>query len=100
MKLNIVGYEGSSGVSKAGKAYEIGQLHTLAPLAEPFGDAGVARGQMGTTYRTPLPLIMKLKNTPCPFMAEVDIRDVMRFGKREQDVYDIILLTVDRKVVP
>lgn len=90
MKLQIVGIEGSSGVGKtSGKAFEIGQLHTLAPLAEPYGDAGVSKGQMGTTYRCPLPLIMKIKHLTPPFIAEVDVRDVMKFGKREQEVLDI-----------
>lgn len=98
MKLQIVGYEGSSGVSpKTGKPYEIGQLHALAPLSAPYGDGNVSRGVMGTTYRCPLPLIMKLGTMPAPFMAEVDIRDVMKFGKREQEVYDITPLDVLRK---
>lgn len=100
MKMQIVGFEGSSGVSaKSGKAYEIGQLHALAPLAAPYGDAGVSKGAMGTTYRCPLPLIMKIQSLPCPFMAEVDVRDVMKFGKREQEVFDIAPVEVTRKVV-
>lgn len=99
MKLTIVGFEGSSGVAKlSGKAYAIGQLHTLARLAEPFLDGGISKGQMGTTYRCPLPLIEKIKGLHPPFQAEVNIEDVMRFGKREQDVLDISPLETLRKV--
>lgn len=90
MKMQIVGFEGTSGVGKtSGKAYEIGQLHTVIDLSEPFGDAGVSKGQMGTTYRCPLPLIMNIKHLQPPFVAEVEVRDVMKFGKREQEVLDI-----------
>lgn len=95
MKLQIVGIEGSSGVSnKSGKAYEIGQLHTLAVLAPPLAEGGISRGQMGTTYRCPLPLIEKVKHLAPPFMAEVTIQPVMRFGKREEEVTDIAPVAV------
>lgn len=89
-KMQIVGFEGSSGVGKtSGKAYAIGQLHTLARLAEPFQEGGISRGQMGTTYPCPLPLVEKIRHLTPPFLAEVDVQDVMRFGKREQQVIDI-----------
>lgn len=98
MRMQIVGFEGSSGVSgKSGKAYEIGQLHALAPLSAPYGDAGVAKGSMGTSYRCPLPLIMKIQSLPCPFVAEVEVIDVMKFGKREQEVRDITPVETTRK---
>jgi len=90
MKMHIVGFEGSSGVSKAGNAYAMGQLHTLAQLAEPFSAEGISKGQMGTTYRCPLPLVEKIKHLPTPLVAEVDVRAVMRFGKREEEVFDIV----------
>lgn len=90
MKMHIVGFEGSSGMGKtSGKAYEIGQLHTVCELAPPYGDAAVSKGGMGTTYRCPLPLIMAIKHLQPPFIAEVELRDVMKFGKREQEVVDV-----------
>lgn len=99
MRIQIVGFEGSSGVSaKNGKAYEIGQLHALAPLAGAYGD-GISKGAMGTTYRCPLPLITKIQGLPTPFMAEVEVIDVMKFGKREQEVRDISPIETVRKVV-
>lgn len=98
-KMQIVGFEGSSGVGKtSGKAYAIGQLHTLAALAAPFSDSGISKGQMGTTYQCPLPLVEKVKHLQPPFVAEVELRDVMRFGKREQEVLDITPVESVRKV--
>ena len=98
MRMQIVGFEGTSGVSgKSGKAYEIGQLHALAPLAAPYGDDAVAKGVMGTTYRCSLLLIQKIKGLPTPFMAEVEVIDVMKYGKREQEVRDISPIETIRK---
>lgn len=97
MKVQIVGFEGSSGVGKtSGKAYAIGQLHTLAQLAEAFQDEGISKGQMGTTYKCPLPLVEKIKHLQPPFMAEVDVRPVMRFGKREEEVHDIAPISLSK----
>ena len=97
MKVQIVGFEGSSGVGKtSGKAYAMGQIHTLATLAEPFSEGGISKGQMGTTYRCPLPLVEKVKHLQPPFVAEVDIRPVMRFGKREDEVHDINPVAVSK----
>lgn len=98
MKMQIVGFEGSQGVGKiSGKAYAIGQLHTLASLAAPLSDDGISSGQMGTTYRCPLPLVEKIKHLRPPFMAEVDVRAEMRFGKREEVVYDVTPITTTTK---
>lgn len=97
MKMHIVGFEGSQGVSKAGKAYAMGQLHTLAQLAEPFQAEGISKGQMGTTYRCPLPLVEKIKHLAPPFAAEVDVRAVMRFGKREEEIFDILPVNTEKK---
>ena len=97
MKMQIVGFEGSSGVGKSsGKAYAIGQLHTLAHLAEPYQEGGISRGMMGTTYQCPLPLVEKVRHLQPPFMADVDVRAVMRFGKREEQVFDILPVTTSK----
>jgi hypothetical protein len=74
----------------------MGQIHTLATLAEPFSEGGISKGQMGTTYRCPLPLVEKVKHLLPPFVAEVDIRPVMRFGKREDEVHDISPVSVSK----
>lgn len=99
MKMQIVGFEGSSGVGKkTGKAYAVGQLHTLARLAEPFNEDGISKGQMGTTFRCPLPLIEKIKHLAPPFVAEVTVESVMRFGNREEEVTDIAPSEVQKRV--
>ena len=91
-KMQIVGFEGSQGVSKAGKPYEIGQIHTIANLAPPFSEDGISKGLQGTTFRVPLELIQKIKQLQPPFLADVTIEHVMMFGKREERVTDIVPL--------
>jgi hypothetical protein len=91
-KMQIVGFEGSQGVSKAGKPYEIGQIHTVANLAPPFNEDGIAKGLQGTTFRVSLDLIQKIKQLQPPFLADVTIEHVMTFGKREERITDIVLL--------
>lgn len=96
MKMTIVGLEASSGVSgKTGKAYEIGQIHAIAKLAPPLGLNNVATGSMGTTYACPVAVVKTVAHNPTPFVAEVMIEDVMRFGKREQVV---TLITPEKAV--
>lgn len=92
MKMQVVGFEGSEGMSKAGKPYEIGQLHVVVNLAPAFSDAGIAKGLMGTTFRCDLGLIQKIKHLQPPFMADVVIDHVMKFGKREEQVTDVVPL--------
>lgn len=89
MRMQVVGFEGSQGVGKKGP-YEIGQVHTIAQLAPPFSENGIAKGLMGTTFRCSLELIQKLKQLQPPFMAEVTIEHVMKFGKREEQLTDIV----------
>ena len=90
-KMQVIGVECSApgAVSKAGVPYDIGQIHTIVPLAPPLG-AGVAKGSMGSTYRCESALIRSVSHLPVPFVADVDVRDVMRFGKREQQVFGIV----------
>jgi hypothetical protein len=91
MKMQIIGLEASSGTSgKTGKAYEIGQIHAIARLAPPLGAGNTAKGQMGTTYRCGVELINSISHNTLPFMAEADVQDVMRFGKREQEVFGVV----------
>lgn len=90
MKMEIVGFEGSKGIGKkSGKPYEIGTLHILADLAPAFSEDGIAKGKMGTSYDCPLDVIQKIKHLNTPFIAEVDIAPVMRFGKREEEVRSV-----------
>lgn len=90
-KLQVVGFEAVEDVSKkTGQAYAIGQLHTMVELAPAFKDTAVAKGFMGSTYRCEVSLIQKIKHLQPPFLAEVVIEPVMRFGKREEQVVDVV----------
>lgn len=90
MKMQIVGFEGSQGIGKkSGKAYEIGQLHVIADLAPAFSEDGIAKGMMGTTYQCSLEVIQKIKHLQPPFVADVEVAPVMRFGKREEEVRQV-----------
>lgn len=90
MQVQVIGLEGSApgAVSKSGKEYDIGALHTVARLAPPFDAKGVAKGNMGTAYRCPSELVRKLAHLPLPFLAELVVETVMKFGKPELTVID------------
>lgn len=89
MRTQVIGLESSEGIGKtSGKPYAIGQVHVIAPLAPPMGD-GVATGHMGTTFRVEPALVKSLGVTPLPFLADIEISTVMRFGKPETTVTSI-----------
>lgn len=91
MKLQIIGFEGVEDVSKkTGKPYSLGNIHTMAELAPSFSENGTAKGFMGTTLRCDVSLIHKIKHLQPPFMADVQVGYVMRFGKREEEVTNIV----------
>ena len=95
MKMQVIGFEGSSGNSgKTGKAYEIGQLHAIVRLAAPYGEGSISKGAMGSTYRCSLALIQKIQLVTVPFIADVEVTDIMKYGKREQEVIDIVVEAV------
>lgn len=90
MRTQVIGIEASEGVSgKTGKAYSIAQLHCIAPLAAPMA-GGVARGSMGTTYRVDAAIVKGLGERPVPFLADLNIRTVMKFGKPEMEVLEVV----------
>lgn len=97
MKMKILGFDGAAGIGKkSGKDFAFGNLHTEAELAPAWGEGGIAKGSMGTTYDCPLPLVQKIQHLQPPFMADVDIRPVMRFSKREEMVFDISPINVSK----
>lgn len=98
MKMQIIGVEISEGISKAGKPYSIGRLHTTIALAPPMaGTENVARGFVGTTYDCDVVLLRKVQHLPFPITAEVTVTPVQRFGKREELVSDIAPLDLVKK---
>lgn len=97
MRMQIIGFEGNADISKkTGQPYEIGQIYTVVRLAAPYGSA-ISRGSMGSTYRCPLALIKKIEAVTTPFIADVEVVDVMKYGKREQEVLDITPVELARK---
>lgn len=99
MKVTICGIEVNEGVSKkTGNAYSMGSLHTICALAPPFGGKdNIAKGFMGTTYEADPVLLRKLEHLPFPLEAEVVIQNVMRFGKRQEVVADVVPVTHVKK---
>lgn len=90
-RIQIVGIEISEGVGKtSGKAYSMGTIHTMTALAPPMGQAdNVAKGFMGDKFSCDVTVLRKVQHLPFPLTAEVDVQNVMRFGKREAIVVDI-----------
>lgn len=90
-KLTIIGLSASApgSVSKAGKAFAIGQLHTTAALAPAYAEGGIEKGMCGTSYSVDPEIVRRIAHLPVPFQAEVDIQRVMRFGKPEDLVVDV-----------
>ncbi|SFQ68824.1 CTX phage RstB protein [Variovorax sp. OK605] len=87
MKINVIGFESSEGVSKkTGQPYAIGKLYAALPLA---GSKGT-KGYMGSEYRCEPSVLKKIEHNAPPFMAEVEFQDVMRFGERQQQIVSIV----------
>lgn len=86
MKLNVIGFEASEGIGKkSGKPYSIGKLYAALPIAGSHG----ARGYMGTEYRCEVSVLDKIKDIQPPFMADIEMQDVMRYGERKQEIVSI-----------
>jgi hypothetical protein len=88
MKVLVIGLDYAEGVStKSGapKPYSIGKLFVACKI-----DGQNARGAQGTEYQIDVALVKKMHHLPLPFEAELSVEDVMRFGKRESKVFDVI----------
>jgi CTX phage RstB protein len=87
MKVTIIGFEISEGISKKTNApYSIGKLYAALPLA---GGKGV-KGYMGTEYRCEVSVLRKIEHLNCPFEGDIEQVDVMRFGERKQEIVSIV----------
>ena len=86
MKLDLKGFEIIKGDSqKTGKPYDMTRIHVDIPLAE----SATARGKAGTTYDCPAEVLAPILNIKLPAMCEVEIQDVMQWGKRVQRISSI-----------
>lgn len=88
MKAYVIGTSCNEGVSKTtGKAYSIAKLYAALPMA---GDG--ARGMMGSEYNVEAAVLRKLDNVPLPAYCELEMQDVMRWGKRQQEIVSVSVL--------
>lgn len=90
-RMTVIGASASAegAISKAGKAFRIGQIHTTAPLAAAYAEGGIEKGAAGTSYPCDPEVVRRIAHLPFPFVAEVEIETVIRFGKREDKVLDV-----------
>lgn len=87
MKMQIVGFEITEGVSKkTGQSYAIGRLHTMIPLAGAKG----AKGYQGHTYDAEVSILRKVEHLQPPFMADVEVIQVMKWGEAKNEVVSVV----------
>lgn len=85
-RIAINGFEIIAGISsKTNKPYDMSKIHTLIPL-QPSDNA---KGFVGSEYDCPAHVLDKIRNMQLPFEADVEIQDVMSFGKRQQQIMSI-----------
>ena len=99
MKLHVIGFEASEGVSKkTNKPYSIGRIYAALPMA----GSPRARGFMGTQYECDTVVIDKLASSGIepPFMADLEMQDVMRWGTRKQEIVSISPLPPEMTPTP
>ena len=88
MKMQVIGIEISEGISKkTGKPYAIGKLHTIIPLSS---NNGSARGASGFSYDIDVSVLDKVKTLNLPFLAEVEMQQVMKYGTARNEIASIV----------
>lgn len=91
MKVNVIGFEITQGISKKnGQPYAIGKLHCALPLAPSQGAGNCAKGYMGSTYQLDVSVLRKVEHLAPPFNADIEAQDIMRFGERRQEIVSIV----------
>lgn len=95
MKMQVIGFESNEGVSKrTGKPFAIGRLHTMIPIA----GSDSAKGAVGHSYDAEPSILDKIKHLAPPFMADVEVIQVMKFGQPQNQVVSVV--PVDRAKTP
>ncbi len=94
MKVMVMGFESSEDISKkTGNAYAIGKIYAAVKLdGRNVEGKFICKGAMGTEYQVEPAIVKKIAHLPLPFEAEMQIEDVMRYGKRESKVMDCVPL--------
>lgn len=94
MKVQVIGCDWMEGVSKkTGNNYSIGRFYVTLPI-----DGKNARGQQGAEYEATAELVRRFDTYPMPFEAEMTFQDVVRYGKRESKLVDVVPLTAAKPV--
>lgn len=95
MKAYVIGLQISEGVAKTtGKPYSIGKLHAALPMS---GDG--TRGMMGSEYQCEPAILRKLDGINLPAYCDLEMQDVMRWGKRVQEIASISVVPNDPQPV-
>ena len=92
MKVMVMGFESSEDISKkTGNAYAIGKIYAAIKLdGRNVEGKFICKGAMGSEYQVEPALVKKIAHLPLPFEADLQIEDVMRYGKRESKVTDCV----------
>jgi len=92
MKVMVIGFESSEDISKkTGNAYAIGKIYAAVKLdGRNVEGKFICKGAMGTEYQVEPAIVKRIAHLPIPFEADLQIEDVMRFGKRESKVFDCV----------
>ena len=89
MKVTIIGSlvkEGVSTKSGTAKPYAIGEVYCMIPFSD--RDQG-AKGHTSLTRKCNPEIIKRIQHLPYPLDVELDVRDVIVYGKAEVEVTDI-----------
>lgn len=94
MRVNVIGFEISQGISKTTqKPYAIGKLHVILPISNgAFSEreGNVAKGAMGHTYAIGVEHLAKIRHLTPPLVCEAFQEDVMRFGEVKQEIVSLV----------
>lgn len=100
MKMLIRGMEPMSGISlKSGtpKPYDMTKVNTEIPLAPSRNPEQPSMGFAGFSYNCSIDTWSTVKHIKEPFLAEVDLRDVMKNGKPESFIFSIVPIESSKK---
>jgi hypothetical protein len=89
MKVTIIGSlckEGTSTKSGTAKPYSIGELYMMIPFSE--RDQG-AKGCTSLTRKCSVDIIKRIQHLPYPLEVDMEVRDVIVYGKPEVEVVDL-----------
>lgn len=98
MKVTVIGLlvkEGTSMKSGTAKPYSIGEIYTMVPFSE--RDVG-AKGFMAMPRKVAPEIIKTIQHNTLPFQAEIEVRDVINFGKPELEVTAIKPIAREEKL--